>query len=100
MNYNKFYAVRWFDSECFTSVNTVDYVMQLKLADKPMFYKYLVYELIETPHSFKQLTLMLPFDRHFNRVSSLKLHAAEKAKMKYHFNKLREATHGQQQIQT
>ena len=91
MNYNKFYAVRWFDSECFTSVNTVDYVMQLKLADKPMFYKYLVYELIDTTYSFKELTLMLPFDRQFKRVSSLRLHAVEKAKMKYHFNKLRES---------
>lgn len=91
MSYNKFYAVRWFDSNYFTSVNTIDYVLQLQLADKPAFYKYLVYELIETPYTFKQLTLMLPFDRNFKTVSSLKLHAAEKAKMKYHFNKLREA---------
>jgi hypothetical protein len=70
-SFNRFYIVRWFDSEYVTS---------------------LIYELIETVYSFEQLTLMLPFDRQFKRVSSLKLHAAEKAKMKYHFNKLREAS--------
>lgn len=91
MSYNQFYGVRWFDSNYFTSVNTVEYVMQLKLIDKPIFYRYLVYELIETTYSFKQLTLMLPFDTQFRRVSSLKLHSAEKAKMKYHFSKIREA---------
>ena len=91
MSYNKFYAVRWFDSDYFTSVNTIDYVLRLNLSDKPVFYKYLVYELIDTTYSFKELTLMLPFDRQFKRVSSLRLHAVEKAKMKYHFNKLRES---------
>lgn len=97
MNLNRFYIVRWFDSDYVTSVNTVDYVLDLKLSEKPIFYRYLVYELIETTYSFDQLTLMLPFDKHFKRVSSLKLHAAEKAKMKYHFNKLREANLYQQQ---
>ena len=90
-SFNRFYIVRWFDSEYVTSVNPVEYVLNLTLSDKPVFYKFLIYELIETVYSFEQLTLMLPFDRQFKRVSSLKLHAAEKAKMKYHFNKLREA---------
>jgi len=98
MSCNKFYAVRWYDSNYYTSVNTVDYVLNLDLSTLPSFYKYLVYDLIVTDLNFDQLTLMLPFDNNFNRVSSLKLHQLEKAKMKYHFNKLREANLYSQQI--
>ena len=87
---NKFYAVRWFDSKYYTSVNHVDYVMKLFDNPTPEFYKFLVYELIETEYSFKELTLKLPFDCNFNRVSVNRLHSAEKAKLKYHLNKLRE----------
>lgn len=98
MNY-KFYGVRWFDSDYYTSVNTVDYVLNLNLTNKPNFYKFLVYELIETDLTFSELTKKLPFDKNFKRVSSLKLHTFEKAKLKYHLNKVRESIQHQEYIQ-
>jgi hypothetical protein len=87
---NKFYAVRWYDSKYYTSVNHVDYVMTLFDSTKPEFYKFLVYELIETEYSFRELTLKLPFDCNFNRVSVNKLHYMERAKLMYHLRKLRD----------
>lgn len=88
---NKFYLVRWYDSEYYTSVNHVDYVLNIFNNKRPEFYKFLVYELIETEFSFKELTLRLPFNKNFKRVSVNKLHELEKAKLKYHFNKLKES---------
>lgn len=97
MNY-KFYIVKWFNSDYYTSVNTVDYVLNLDLINKPDFYKFLVYELVETDLSFAELTKRLPFDKKFKRVSSLKLHTFEKAKLKYHLNKVRESSQHQDYI--
>jgi hypothetical protein len=88
---NRFYAVRWYDSEYYTSVNHVEYVFDILKKERPEFYKFLVYELIETEYSFRDLTLKLPFDKTFKRVSVNKLHDLEKAKMKYHFKKLKES---------
>ena len=88
---NKFYVVRWYNSKYYTSVNHVDYVLDIFNKKRPEFYKFLVYELIETEYSFKELTLKLPFDKEFKRVSVNKLHNLEKAKLKYHFKKLKES---------
>ena len=90
-NLNKFYAVRWYDSKYYTSVNHIDYVLELFNNARPEFYKFLVYELIETDYSFKDLTLKLPFDCTFRRISVNKLHDLEKAKLKYHLKKLKES---------
>ncbi len=87
---NKFYAVRWYDSKYYTSVNTVEYVFDILSTSRPVFYKFLVYELIETPLSLSELTKKLPFDKSFDRVSVNRLHQMEKAKLKYHLRKLRE----------
>jgi hypothetical protein len=87
---NKFYIVRWHDSHFYTSVNTVDYVLNLVNKERPIFYKFLIYELIETDYNFKELTLKLPFDKNFKRVPSIKLHTLEKLKFKYHLKKLKE----------
>ena len=87
---NKFYAVKWYDSKYYTSVNTVEYVFDILSKSNPVFYKFLVYDLIETPLSIKELTLRLPFDENFKRISVNRLHCAEKAKLKYHLHKLRE----------
>ena len=87
---NKFYAVRWHDSTYYTSVNTVEYVFDMLSKPMPVFYKFLVYELIETQLSMSELTKKLPFDNNFNRVSVNRLHQLETAKLKYHLRKLRE----------
>lgn len=87
----KYYRVRWFDSPYYNSVNTVDYVMKIMKSPRPLFYQYLVYELIESDLSFRDLTLLAPFDKDFRKVSRLKLNYYEKALMKYHYAKLREA---------
>lgn len=82
--------MRWFDSEYYTSINTVDYVKTLmKQKTRPTFYKFLIYELIETQYSFKDLTLKLPFDKNYNRISCTKLHKLELKKLKYHFKELK-----------
>lgn len=95
----KFYGIRWVNCQYYTSVNTIDYVLNLKLIDQPNFYKFLIYELIETNLNFAQLTKRLPFDKNFKRVSSLKLYNFEKAKLKYHLNKIRESNQHQIYIQ-
>jgi hypothetical protein len=87
---DKFYAVRWYDSEYYTSVNTIEYVFDMLSKSRPIFYTFLVYDLIETPLSIKELNTRLPFDKNYNRVSVNKLHCVEKAKLKYHLRKLRE----------
>ncbi len=87
---NKFYIVRWYDSKYYTSVNTVDYVLDIFSKERPAFYNFLVYELIETSLTFREITLKLPFDKNLNRVSVNKLHSLEKSKFKYHLKKLRE----------
>lgn len=87
---NKFYAVKWYDSEYYTSVNTIEYVFDVLSKPRPVFYTFLVYDLIETPLSINELTRLLPFDKNHNRVSVNRLHNVEKAKLKYHLNKLRE----------
>jgi hypothetical protein len=99
MKLNKFYGVRWFNSKYYTSVNTIDYVLNLKLVNQPDFYKFLIYELIETHFNFAELTRKLPFDKNFKRISSLKLHSLERAKLKYHLNKIRESNQHQIYIQ-
>ena len=91
INLPRYYAVRWHDSPHYTSVNHVDYVLRLMSLPRPAFYGYLVYELIDTPLTFAQLTGMLPFDQSLCRVSSLRLHALEKAKLRYHLQQLRAA---------
>lgn len=87
---NKFYIVRWYDSKYYTSVNTVDYVLDIFSKERPAFYNFLVYELIETSLTFREITLKLPFDQNLNRVSINNLHELEKAKFRYHLKKLRE----------
>ena len=87
---NKFYIVRWYDSKYYTSVNTVEYVFDIFSKTRPEFYKFLVYELIETSLTFREITLKLPFDASLTRVSVNRLHSLEKAKFRYHLKKLRE----------
>lgn len=86
----KMYFVRHYDSEIYTSVNSVKYVMELFQKPRPLFYNYLVYELVDTKLSFRDLTLLLPFDKELRKVSSLKLNQFERDILKYHLHKLRE----------
>jgi hypothetical protein len=67
-------------------------VLDLLSKPRPAFYDYLVYDLIHTELSFKQLTLRLPFDASFTRVSTLRLHTLEYAKLRWHLKALRAAT--------
>lgn len=87
---NRYYIVRWYNSNYYTSVNDISYVKKLFNTSRPQFYNFLVYELIETNLTFKQLTLLLPFDRNLNKVSRSLLSKLELAKMKYHLKHLRE----------
>lgn len=88
---NKFYAVRWFDSEYYTSVNHVEYVFDILSTPRPDFYNFLIYELIETDLTFRELTLKLPFDKNLKRISVNKLQPVELAKLKYHIAALRKS---------
>lgn len=87
---NQFYAVRWFDSSYYTSINHIDYVRVLMQRNRPVFYNYLVYELVETEATFGELTRRLPLNQQLQHVAVWKLHSIEKQVLRYHMDRLRD----------